>query len=158
MGCFSPVSSRPYPNATSAAVTAVMKANRKKDTKPEVRLRSALHARGLRFRKDFLVVLPGVRVRADVAFPRQRLAVFADGCFWHRCPIHGKPPRANTSYWGPKLDRNVDRDRRVNEALEANGWAVARIWEHEDPFEAASRIAASLGQKEEEGGTSRLAH
>ncbi|MHB1537454.1 MAG: hypothetical protein ACYCUM_07865 [Solirubrobacteraceae bacterium] len=65
--------------------------NRRTDTGPELLLRSALQREGLRFREDHRLDLEGLRVRVDVAFPRRRLAVFVDGCFWHRCPQHGSP-------------------------------------------------------------------
>jgi DNA mismatch endonuclease (patch repair protein) len=119
-----------------------MRSNRRRDTKPELALRSALHAMGLRFRKDHPIRLADRVVRADVAFTRRRVAVFVDGCFWHRCPIHGTSPRANGEYWGPKLDRNVARDRAVDAGLSEIGWQVLRAWEHEDPVEVAQRVAA----------------
>jgi len=133
-----------YPVPTSAAVTAVMRGNRKRDTRPEVRLRAALHRAGLRFRKERLVVAGEVRVRADVVFPSARVVVFSDGCFWHCCPEHGTSPRSNVDYWGPKLARNIARDRRVDEALRQAGWTVVRVWEHEPPDSAASLIEAAL--------------
>ena len=108
-----------------------MRGNRKVDTGPEVRLRSAMHRAGLRFRKARMVEVDGLRVRPDVVFPRQRLAIFVDGCFWHSCPQHGTSPRANTAYWIPKLERNFERDRLVNTALATAGWSVLRVWEHE---------------------------
>src|SRR4051812_13256963 len=112
-----------YPHPTSPAVTAQMKGNRRADTKPEGLVRSALHARGLRFRKDYLVRVPGQRAtRVDVAFPRCRVAVMIDGCFWHGCPEHGRTPKTNAHYWPAKLARNRDRDRRVTEALRRDGW------------------------------------
>jgi DNA mismatch endonuclease (patch repair protein) len=135
---------RTYPQPTSAAVTAVMQGNRKRDTQPEVRIRSLLHAQGYRFRKDLPVELAGGRVRPDIVFTRRRLAVFIDGCFWHRCPIHGTSPRANGWYWGPKLDRNVQRDQEVDQRLRDAGWIVLRIWEHEMPEAAVIRIAETL--------------
>jgi len=138
------MSSRPYPQPTSAAVTAAMRGNRRRDTGPERRLRSCLHAMGLRYRVDLPIQAGDVRVRPDIVFPRQRLAVFVDGCFFHRCPHHGTTPRSNTWYWGPKLDRNVSRDRRVDADLHAAGWRVLRVWEHEAPGQAAARIAAAL--------------
>jgi DNA mismatch endonuclease (patch repair protein) len=119
-----------------------MRGNRRRDTKPELKLRAALHKRGLRYRVDFSVQAGPRPVRPDVVFTRQRVAVFLDGCFWHRCPEHGIPPRANSDYWKPKLDRNVERDRAIDVALTLGGWAVIRIWEHEDPEHAAERIAA----------------
>lgn len=133
-----------YPHPTSVAVTAAMKGNRRADTKPEIALRSALHAQGLRFRKDFHVAAGSVRVKVDVAFPRLRVAVFIDGCFWHGCPEHGRMPRANEHYWGPKLERNRMRDVRVTDALEAHGWAVLRLWEHESIDDAVRQVAAVL--------------
>lgn len=121
----------PYPEPRDAAATKVGKGNRRTDTKPEVALRSELHRRGLRFRKDHPIRVEGRRpIRPDVVFTRARVAVFVDGCFWHRCPKHGNDPRSNSSYWGPKLARNVERDREVNTRLAAAGWRVVRIWEH----------------------------
>lgn len=127
-----------YPTPSSAAATAVMKGNRSRDTRPEVLLRSALHRRGLRFRKDYPVRLATRTCRVDVAFPRQRLAVFVDGCFWHGCPEHGRTPRKNPAYWEAKLARNVERDRQADSELAAAGWQVVRLWEHE-PLESSVR-------------------
>ncbi len=121
-----------------------MRRNPRRNTGPEVALRSELHRRGLRFRKDLPLRVPGRVVRPDVVFTRSRLAVFVDGCFWHSCPIHGNQPRANTDYWRPKLARNVARDRAVDEALTGAGWRVLRAWEHEPPEEIAKRIHAAL--------------
>lgn len=133
-----------YPNPSSSAVSAAMRANRKTGSVPEVRLRSALHRRGLRFRKNLLLRLGAVRVRPDVVFPARKVAVFVDGCFWHRCPEHGVSPRSNAAYWQVKLDGNVARDMRVTAQLQAHGWVVIRVWEHTDPEDAAAAIAASL--------------
>jgi DNA mismatch endonuclease (patch repair protein) len=63
-----------------------MRANPRANTKPEVRMRSALHALGYRFRKGLPIEAAGIRVRPDIVFPRRRVAVFIDGCFWHSCP------------------------------------------------------------------------
>lgn len=101
-----------------------------------------MHARGLRFRKDYRIDTGGVRVRADVAFPRTRIAIFLDGCFWHQCPIHATQPKSNAAFWAEKLQRNVDRDRRVRSALTDSGWTVVRVWEHERADTAACRIEA----------------
>jgi DNA mismatch endonuclease, patch repair protein len=135
-----------YPHPESAAVTAVMRGNHSRDTKPEVALRSALHRRGLRFRKDYAVTLADRRVRIDVAFPRQRLAVFSDGCFWHCCPEHGHAARRNTHYWGPKFERNRRRDEAVTRGLEAAGWRVLRLWEHVPAEEAARQVSRLLAE------------
>jgi DNA mismatch endonuclease (patch repair protein) len=135
-----------YPYPSSEAVTKVMRGNRGSDTSLEVRVRSVLHRRGLRFRKQLMICVGDLRVRADVAFPRQRLAVFLDGCFWHRCPEHGNAPRANSTYWSMKLDRNVERDLRVLAVLRGNGWTVLRIWEHVPPGLAAEQIQLALNE------------
>ena len=83
-----------------------MRAIRRVDTKPELALRSALHRRGYRFRKDYRLDLDaGARVRPDIAFTARRVAVFVDGCFWHACPEHGRDPAVNEWYWAPKLRR-----------------------------------------------------
>jgi DNA mismatch endonuclease, patch repair protein len=121
-----------------------MQSNRRTDTGPERALRSALHRGGLRFRKDYRVDLDDVRVQVDVAFPRQRLAVFVDGCFWHRCPQHGTDPRLNGDFWERKLQRNVERDVQVGAALMDAGWTVVRCWEHEPADVAAERIRQAL--------------
>lgn len=121
-----------------------MEANRRSNTTPERLLRSALRARGLRYRKDRRFDVSGRRVRPDLVFGPARVAVFVDGCFWHRCPVHATHPVANAEYWQAKFDRNVERDRADDAALEDAGWTVVRVWEHEDPAEAAERIETAL--------------
>ncbi len=134
----------PYPMPSSAAVTAMMKGNRRVDTKPEQLLRSRLHREGLRFRKDLLVRAGELKVKADIAFTRDRVAVFVDGCFWHGCPEHGRQPRVNGAYWGPKLRRNAERDAAVTRALQDHGWTVVRIWEHSTTSEAFRLVVSAL--------------
>jgi DNA mismatch endonuclease (patch repair protein) len=121
-----------------------MRRNPRCDTRPEAAVRSELHRRGLRFRKDLPIPIPGRTVRPDVVFTRARLAMFVDGCFWHVCPIHGNQPRANQGYWRPKLARNVARDIAVNQALAAAGWRVLRAWEHESARDVADRVLEVL--------------
>ena len=104
------VAASEYPHPKNSHVSVRMRRNRKTESKPEIRLRAALHARGLRFRKNHLLRLPNRTVRPDIVFTRQKLAVFVDGCFWHRCPQHGTSLRFNSRYWQAKLYRNVDRD------------------------------------------------
>jgi DNA mismatch endonuclease, patch repair protein len=116
-----------------------MRANRRRDTGPELALRSELHRRGLRFRVDYRPD-PTVRCRVDIAFTRARVVVFVDGCFWHSCPKHRTIPRANREWWQAKLDRNVERDRANDMEMARLGWTVVRIWEHESPMAAADRI------------------
>lgn len=67
----------------------------------------------------------------DFVFPRRRLAVFVDGCFWHACPRHRTTPRNNRDFWARKIARNIARDRLVGRTLRANGWCVLRIWQHD---------------------------
>lgn len=129
------------PPPSSPAATAKGKGNRRADTSPELRLRRGLWARGLRFRKDFPIRPAGHRaVRADIVFPRARLAVFVDGCFWHSCPQHGRVPRSNREYWEAKLRNNRQRDLRVTKALEAECWTVMRVWEHEELADALDAV------------------
>lgn len=120
-----------------------MISNKRRDTKPELAVRSALHRAGLRYRVDHPPV-PGLRRRADIAFTRQRIAVFIDGCFWHGCPEHRTRPRRNADYWGPKIERNRERDRDTNERLAAAGWIVLRFWEHEPIDLIVSTIGAAV--------------
>jgi DNA mismatch endonuclease (patch repair protein) len=117
-----------------------MVGNRKRDTRPEMELRRAAFRLGLRYR---VAARPIARLprTADLVFPLARVAVFVDGCFWHGCPLHFKPPRTNMAYWGPKIARNQARDAAVDAALREAGWQVVRIWEHEDPVAAATRVA-----------------
>lgn len=116
-----------------------MQRQRRRDTAPEVALRRELHRLGLRFRVD-QQVLPAFRRRADVAFASAKVAVFVDGCFWHRCPEHATDPKSNRAWWANKLRHNVARDRDTDRALEAAGWLSIRIWEHEDMSAAAEGV------------------
>jgi DNA mismatch endonuclease (patch repair protein) len=74
---------------------------------------------------------PSLAVRPDFVFPKQRLAVFVDGCFWHGCPRHGTQPKGNAAFWRKKISGNQIRDKRVNRILRGAGWQVLRIWEHD---------------------------
>lgn len=116
-----------------------MKSNRSRNTSPELKVRRRLHAAGLRYRVDYRL-LPPLRIRADIVFTRSRIAVFIDGCFWHSCPTHASAPKRNAAYWGPKLKRNVERDRETDASLAAAGWTVLRFWEHEPADEVARAI------------------
>ena len=129
---------------SSAAASARMKANPGRDTSPERRLRSELHRRGYRFRVHRRLVLGATSVRPDILFPRERIAIYVDGCFWHGCPDHGTRPKANERFWAEKFAANAARDWRANEALRGAGWNVIRIWEHVGPAEAAERVAQAL--------------
>lgn len=134
------------PMPSSEAVRATMRANRRRDTGPELRLRRELHRRGFRFRVDYRIDVNGGWCRPDLVFTRARVAVFVDGCFWHSCPIHATHPAANRDWWRAKLDANVARDRRNDASLEAAGWNVIRVWEHESELLAADLIAGHIKQ------------
>lgn len=99
-----------------------------KDTKPEIALRKLLFASGLRgYRIHYS--LPG---KPDIVFPKSKIAVFIDGCFWHKCPKCSiKNPTTNKKYWRKKIESNIKRDKVVNAELRRRGWKVMRIWEHE---------------------------
>lgn len=86
--------------------------------------------------------------RPDFTFPAIKLAVFVDGCFWHRCPIHGSVPATNRMFWIEKLKRNENRDALVSRNLKRSGWTVLRIWQHElrKPDRVARRVSRSLNQ------------
>lgn len=116
-----------------------MQANRGRDTEPEMRVRRLLHALGARYRVHYRpAFMP--RRSIDIAFPRRRVACFVDGCFWHGCPHHFVPPKANRSYWEGKIDANQDRDRGTDALLTEHGWIVLRFWEHEAPDVVAQTI------------------
>jgi DNA mismatch endonuclease (patch repair protein) len=116
-----------------------MQSNKSRDTKPELALRSAVHALGLRYRVS-AKPLAGVRRTADLVFPRAKVAVFLDGCFWHGCPQHHTVASANAKFWADKVEGNRARDQNTDERLADAGWVSVRIWEHEDPREAAQRV------------------
>lgn len=100
---------------------------RGENTRPEVALRKALYAGGLRgYRIHYK--LPG---KPDIVMPQKRLAVFVDGCFWHRCPRCFQKPETNADFWKQKIDGNVERDNKMTERLRADSWRVIRFWEHD---------------------------
>lgn len=129
--------------ATDPATSARMSAQRRRDTKPEIALRRELHRRGLRYFVD-RAPIKGVRRRADLVFPRRKVAVFVDGCFWHSCPQHATFPKNNAQWWTDKLAANVVRDRDTDARLAEQGWTVIRVWEHEDPLVAAECVQKAL--------------
>ena len=129
--------------ASSPATRKSMKANRSRDTKPELAVRSAVHRRGLRFRVAARP-LADLRRTADMVFRKARIAVFVDGCFWHGCPEHHTQPNTNRGYWASKISDNIARDADTNARLEAAGWTVLRFWEHEDPEAVADIVQERL--------------
>jgi DNA mismatch endonuclease (patch repair protein) len=123
-----------------------MQQQRRRDTRPEIALRRALHAAGLRYRVE-RPVIPGMRRRADVVFGPAKVAVFVDGCFWHMCPEHATFPKANADWWREKLERNYVRDQDTHRLLREQGWFPVRVWEHEEIAEAALRIAEIVHER-----------
>ncbi|WP_150253929.1 very short patch repair endonuclease [Nocardiopsis deserti] len=120
---------------------AHLRGRRTRNTAPEVALRRAVHAQGLRFRLHRRIG----RCTPDFVLPRWKLAVFVDGCYWHGCPSHS--PRRfrgpNASRWEDKINANRARDQRNTAQLEEAGWRVLRIWECEvkqDTTNAAQRV------------------
>ncbi|MDA8359767.1 MAG: very short patch repair endonuclease [Actinomycetota bacterium] len=129
--------------ASSEGVRRSMQSNRPRDTRPEVSLRSALHAAGLRFRKNYRPI-KGSRCEVDVAFTRARVAVQLDGCFWHGCPEHATWPITNGVWWANKLQATIVRDRLNDELLRSYGWTVLRFWEHETLDEIVAVVYEEL--------------
>lgn len=131
------------PRPSSPGVSARMSRHPRRDTRPELRLRQALHRLGLRYRTHLPV--PGAHRRSiDIAFTRRRVAVFVDGCFWHGCPAHGSKPAANRQWWEEKLASNIQRDADTGRILRLQGWAVIRIWEHTATQEAVQTVVKAL--------------
>lgn len=109
-----------------------------RDTGPELALRRALWAAGLRYRLKLVKPLPG---RPDIVFTKAKVAVFVDGCFWHGCPIHGHVPKSRVGYWEPKLERTKQRDAATSAKLAELGWLVVRFWEHQVEGDLAGCLA-----------------
>lgn len=117
----------PVPAASSVATRHVMQANKSKNTKPELLVRSDLRRRGLTGYRIQYKRAPG---RPDVAFPGRRVAIFVHGCFWHRCPYcHPSNPKSNVAFWQAKFARNRQRDERDTRELVERGWTVVIVWE-----------------------------
>ena len=136
----------PNPDPVSENSRAVMRANKSKDTKPERLLRSAVFARGLRYRVHRRPVRELNRT-ADLVFVGVKVAVFVDGCFWHGCPEHHRSAKRNSEFWDAKIQANRERDRDTGLKLEEAGWRVIRIWEHEAVADAADRIVVEVSAR-----------
>lgn len=136
-GCrVGPLGARRTPAPLNDVVSAQMQRMPRAATAPELALRRELHRLGVRFRVNH----PGLPGRPDIAMTRAKVAVFVDGCFWHRCAEHATLPKNNAQWWAEKLERNVQRDREKDEALSALGWLAVHVWEHEDPVTAAGAL------------------
>jgi DNA mismatch endonuclease (patch repair protein) len=120
---------------------------RGRNTAPELALRKALWARGLRYRlKNSLTGRP------DIVFHSARVAVFVDGCFWHGCPVHAVMPKTRVIFWMTKIGRTRFRDREVGNALKQRGWQVIRVWEHQvnkELRQVVARIVSAVKRRRE---------
>ena len=121
-----------------------------KGTKAELMLRRKLHSRGLRYRLHLTLLAKPRRV-ADIVFPRARIAIFVDGCFWHGCPEHATWPKSNADFWRAKIEANRLRDMDTSQRLASHGWKIVRVWEHENPDDAANRIAELVAASRNNG-------
>lgn len=131
----------------------IMSAVRQKDTLPELQLRRALYAAGIRGWRCNYKRVPG---KPDIAWPRRRVAVFVDGAFWHGHPSRHRPGRSGV-YWDKKIARNVERDREVDEQLGDLGWLVVRLWDFEVGKSldgAVKRVEQALRSRPTSGGRS----
>lgn len=135
------------------ARSAQMARIRARDTKPEMRVRRALHSAGLRYRLH-AKGLPG---KPDIVFPRARVALFVHGCFWHQHPDPAcklaRMPKSRLEFWRPKLEGNRARDERIRVELEKLGWAVIEVWE----CQTKSGQLAQLADKVRDNVRARLA-
>jgi len=120
---------------------------RGKNTGPETTIRHGLRLEGLRNYR----VNSGLLGRPDIVFPKRRLAVFVDGCFWHGCPAHYHPPATRSKFWAEKIERNISRDKIVEKTLKQDGWQVLRVWEH-DVRDNPSRVVDSIRSRLASGG------
>jgi DNA mismatch endonuclease (patch repair protein) len=117
-----------------------------RDTAQELAVRRLLHASGLRYRVN--VPVPGMPRRTiDIVFPKTKIAIFLDGCFWHGCPQHETRPKANAEWWRTKLDKNMARDIETTSHLTEEGWTVLRFWEHVPAEEVAATVRAAVDRE-----------
>jgi DNA mismatch endonuclease (patch repair protein) len=123
-----------------------MRANKGRDTAPEIALRQALYAAGLRYRVNMRPI-HGSRMTVDVAFTRARVAVEVRGCFWHGCSEHHRPSRRNAEFWSSKIADTIRRDEAKRAALESDGWELIVVWEHDDVSEAAGMIGQRVAAR-----------
>ncbi len=138
----------PPPKPSSKSVSNVMKANVSKNTEPEMMMREAFSKAGLKGYNLHSENIPG---RPDIAFVRKRIAIFVNGCFWHRCPYCKLSlPKTHTDFWKRKFERNKERDKRKRKMLEKDGWKVFEFWEcmiKKNPYKYAERVKEYAGKR-----------
>ena len=113
---------------------------RSKNTGPEVKLRRLLSNRGF---KNYRINYSTLLGKPDIVFTKKRIAIFIDGCFWHKCPVCFVRPETKVKFWMKKIQENLKRDKKVNTGLKKRGWSVIRTWEH-DVEKNPARILAKL--------------
>ena len=117
---------------------------RSKNTGPELILRKLLSKNKISgYRLHYKKILG----KPDMVFPRKKLAIFIDGCFWHKCPSCFIRPKSRTGFWNKKIKDNLIRDKEVNKSLKKIGWKILRIWEHElreNPNKVCQKIIKQL--------------
>jgi len=116
-------------NVSKATRSRIMSHIRGKDTKPEIKLRKALHKAGYRYSLNYR--FKELNFKPDIVMVSRKVCIFVDGCFWHGCPKCYKAPKSNKTYWVQKIKRNIERDKEQNTYLKKNGWKVVRVWEHQ---------------------------
>ncbi|MEU7945424.1 DNA mismatch endonuclease Vsr [Micromonospora taraxaci] len=131
------------PGPSSEAARKRLRQQATRDTAPEMALRRELHRRGLRYRVH-VRLLQEVRRTSDIVFRRAGVAVDVRGCWWHGCDDHRPAPRANRDWWFQKRERNRSRDDDTLRRLEAEGWRVLVVWEHEEISSAADRVELAV--------------
>jgi DNA mismatch endonuclease (patch repair protein) len=135
--------SRSTPEPSSDAAHKRMKAAKPRDTLPEMRLRAALDSLGVKYEVDEKPIKTLNR-KADILIKDKSIVIFVDGCFWHGCPIHGTQSKNNSEFWIAKISRNQERDKDTDQKLIEFGWKVVRVWEHQDPDDAAMMILSLI--------------
>ena len=131
------------PRPSDAATELRMRTQRQRDTQCELEIRRKLHRTGVRYRID-CPPLTDCRRRADIVIRPARIAIFIDGCFWHKCPLHWKAPHRNSAWWTEKIDSNARRDQETSDLLKQRGWLVIRVWEHEPADAVVRRIIKAV--------------
>ncbi len=137
------------PEPLNEAVAKAMRSNRSKNTKPEKIARRILREKGFPGYRLNWKKAPG---KPDIAYPGKKIAIFVNGCFWHRCPLCNLPlPKSHLEYWEPKFERNVERDKSNYQKLEAMGWSTVIIWECEIRKDPESALMKALKLLESQG-------
>jgi DNA mismatch endonuclease (patch repair protein) len=124
-----------------------MQTQKQRDTGCELAIRQHLFRLGIRYRIDCRPV-PDIPRKADIVIRRAKVALFIDGCFWHKCPQHWKPPKRHAAWWTDKVETTARRDRETSKMLQQSGWLVIRAWEHESAELVASRVVQAVQERD----------